>query len=554
MRHTRLTALTVAVTLTALAAACGSDSDDDSEASPSLVETDTTESFPVSTDSDTTEPTGSTVAEDADDVVAAEPIDPNRDIRMLNVSPPPPSWDPATTASGITQIVRFYNAVYDTLLYINADNELEPKLATEWEYDDTNTVLTLTLRDDVTFSDGATFDAAAAKLNLERVQAGTAQTAQLLAGIESIEAPSPTELVITQTEPNVKVLYALGTPASSMVSPDVLENDPESVALNPVGSGPYTLDAVDATTATFVRNDDYWDTSIVFPARQILSSAIDANARINGIITGAVDFIQLSQSPPPPDLIAMVDAGDLELETIQGMPSVISINTSIPPLDNPKVVQAIGYAFDREQLNEITYTGLCEPIGSMFPPGMPGYIEGFGFEYDLDKAKELMEESGVGDVTIQFQAVAGAPTATVELYAAMLAEIGITLEVVQSPAPMVASNFYSGQFAMSVGQLFLSAPDSSFLTEYITGQFNPGNKPAELVDLVNEANALSLDDPDRDAAYEAINEYIFESPVNIPLCQSPNTLVWTPDVVGVEQIPMANIGNMDTSRMGMAAS
>lgn len=547
MRRTRFTAaVAVALAMAALAAACSSDSDDATEATAPTEEVDATDAPADSTEDDTTE---STVA----DVAEVDPIDPTRDLRMLNVSPPPASWDPATTASGITQIVRFYTAVYDTLLYINADDDLEPKLATDWEYDSTNTVLTLTLRDDVTFSDGAKFDAEAAKLNLERVMAGTAQTAQLLAGIESIEAPSPTELVITQSEPNVKILFALGTPASSMVSPLVLENDPGSVAQNPVGSGPYTLESADATTATFTRRDDYWDTSLVFPAHQILSSAIDPNARLNGILTGLVDFIQLSQAPPTPDLLAAVDAGDFVLKTIEGMPSVIAINTSVPPLDNPKVVQAISYAIDREQLNEIVYNGLCTPIGQMFPPGMPGHLDGQGYEFDLDKARELMEESGVGEVTIRFQGVAGGNPTAIDLYSAMLAEIGITLEVVQSPPPLVATNYYSGQFAISPLSLFLSAPDPSFLTEYVTGQFNPGNKPAELVALVEEANALAVDDPDRVAAYEAVNEYLLESPVMVPICQSPNTLVWTPDVVGVDQMPMDDIGNMDTTRMGMAA-
>lgn len=53
----------------------------------------------------------------------------------------------------------FFQAVFDTILQKNSQGEIEPWLATAWEYNDDNTVLTLTLRDDVTFSDGTTLDA-----------------------------------------------------------------------------------------------------------------------------------------------------------------------------------------------------------------------------------------------------------------------------------------------------------------------------------------------------------------------------------------------------------
>ena len=62
----------------------------------------------------------------------------------------------------------YYQAVYDKLLTQDADGQPAAALATEWSYDETNTTLSLTLRDDVTFTDGAAFDADAVKANLVR--------------------------------------------------------------------------------------------------------------------------------------------------------------------------------------------------------------------------------------------------------------------------------------------------------------------------------------------------------------------------------------------------
>ncbi|MEB0015030.1 ABC transporter substrate-binding protein, partial [Glaciimonas sp. Cout2] len=59
-------------------------------------------------------------------------------------------------------------AVYDTLLKADPSGEVGPDLATKWAYNADNTVLTLTLRDDVTFTDGTKFDADAAAQNIIR--------------------------------------------------------------------------------------------------------------------------------------------------------------------------------------------------------------------------------------------------------------------------------------------------------------------------------------------------------------------------------------------------
>ena len=83
---------------------------------------------------------------------------------------------PATTFSA--QDMNFANespyrqAVYDTLLKADPTGKVEPDLATEWKYNDDKTVLTLTLRNDVKFTDGTTFNADAAAQNLIRFRDG----------------------------------------------------------------------------------------------------------------------------------------------------------------------------------------------------------------------------------------------------------------------------------------------------------------------------------------------------------------------------------------------
>ena len=61
-----------------------------------------------------------------------------------------------------------FAAMCDKLVDITPDLEIEPMLATSWEWSDDNLQLTMTLREDVVFHDGEPFNAEAVKFNIER--------------------------------------------------------------------------------------------------------------------------------------------------------------------------------------------------------------------------------------------------------------------------------------------------------------------------------------------------------------------------------------------------
>src|SRR3954469_1713831 len=86
----------------------------------------------------------------------------NTDKLTLAAITPPSSFAIGAMASSGPED-HYYQAVYDKLLALDAKGQPVPWLATEWSYDKTGMTLSLTLRDDVTFTDGAAFDAAAVK-------------------------------------------------------------------------------------------------------------------------------------------------------------------------------------------------------------------------------------------------------------------------------------------------------------------------------------------------------------------------------------------------------
>ncbi len=79
-----------------------------------------------------------------------------------------------------------YNqAVYDSLVQASPTGVIEPHLATAWSYNAAKTVLTMTLRTGVTFTDGTPFNASIAVKNLEAFQKGTSNNASDLVNMAS---------------------------------------------------------------------------------------------------------------------------------------------------------------------------------------------------------------------------------------------------------------------------------------------------------------------------------------------------------------------------------
>jgi peptide/nickel transport system substrate-binding protein len=113
---------------------------------------------------------------------------------------------PATTFEGPDMNwgnESLYNqAVYDSLLQVSPAGVIEPHLATAWSYNAAKTVLTMTLRTGVTFTDGTSFNASVAAQNLEAFQKGTSNNASFLINMASATAVSPTTLVIRLKQPD----------------------------------------------------------------------------------------------------------------------------------------------------------------------------------------------------------------------------------------------------------------------------------------------------------------------------------------------------------------
>ena len=295
----------------------------------------------------------------------------------------------------------YYQAVYDKLLTQDADGKPVADLATEFSYDETNTTLSLTLREGVTFTDGAAFDADAVKANLDVARAATGEAGTALGSISSVEVVDATHVDLVLSRPDPGLLQSLARSSGYMASPDAL--DSPDLATNPVGSGPYVYDA-DASTAgsdyTFTRNEDYWDAdSYPFDTVEV-QYLDDTTAVLNGLRSGQID----GSTAQTNDLQEGAESADLTVTTytsggIEGIYLWDRAGTLAPALGDVRVRQAINYAIDRQSIVDVVKNGLGQPTVQVFGPESDGYdasLEGT-YDFDLDKAQELMAEAGYAD-------------------------------------------------------------------------------------------------------------------------------------------------------------
>ena len=203
-------------------------------------------------------------------------------------------------------------AVYDPLVTRDEAGDYAPSLATEWSISDDLSTYTLTLRDDVVFQDGAPFDAAAVVAHFERLEdpATNCTCINSIASIGSIEAPDPTTVVFTLTQPDAFFLSELTGPIGFIVSPKAAATYGADYPLHPVGTGPFSLESFDPVVLK--KNPDYWqrdDEGRPLPYLDEIEvrPIADEEERLESLRSGDVDLIQTDN--------AAVDRGRRERRT-----------------------------------------------------------------------------------------------------------------------------------------------------------------------------------------------------------------------------------------------
>jgi peptide/nickel transport system substrate-binding protein len=419
------------------------------------------------------------------------------------------SWDPAQAHVG--HYLQPYQAAYDSLILREPDGKLSPMLATEWKYNDTNTKLTVDLRTDVTFSDGAKFDAEAAKANLDHFKkANGPQMAQLTAVSDVAVVDADTiELNLTAADPSLE--FYLSQAAGLMGSPKALGT--EAIKTEPVGSGPYVMDkasTVKDSQSVFTARKDYWNKDIQKFEKVTFKILIDLTARTNALVSGQVDATLLDPKTGKQAEGAKMNLVATEVDW-QGLLLLDRDGTKNTALGNVKVRQAINYAFDRKTIVDQVLLGQGTPTSQPFGKASGAWTEELEnyYSYDPAKAKALLKEAGYETgVVVEVPSVPGFET-QLAVIKQQLSDVGITLNVGSAITNTFTSDVAAQKFTTMFFSLFQGEPwvavNQIISTKALYNAFK--NTTPELQAKID---AVQTAGKDAGKAAQEVNKYVVE--------------------------------------------
>lgn len=308
--------------------------------------------------------------------------------------------------------------VLDTLVAVNPeDGTINPWLATSWEVSPDGKVYTFNLRKDVTFHDGTPFNAEAVKYNFEYtmrpdIKHGFAYPSMGAEAVEEIEVVDDYTIRFTFSTPQPTFLISLSDGGLGIDSPTAMEEaGDDDYGLNVlVGTGPFKfVEWVVNDHITMVRNDEYnWAPSFFkhngppYLDKIIWRDVAETSTRAAALEAGEIHVARLTEP-----LVAQFEGNEdvnILLTPKAGTARMYLMQTAWPPTDDIRVRRAINHAVDREGLLQLpAWSGLGTPGVGPLPDVLlpknidPSILKQYDYEYDPEKAKQILEEAGWTD-------------------------------------------------------------------------------------------------------------------------------------------------------------
>src|SRR5699024_6241025 len=328
----------------------------------------------------------------------------------LIVQPEPPLLVAAFNQQG--PILYVNGKMFQSLLTYDFDLNPQPELAKSWEVSDDGLTIVFHLQENVQWHDGEPFTADDVVFSIGDMLPEVHARARLVFDnyLDSVEKLDDytVQLNLKEAFPALMLMFEPGTvpmmPQHIYAGTDYRDN-PANEA--PIGTGPVMFEEWKRGSYIKLRkNPDYWkpgrphlDELIFHVIPDSASRAVAyENGRIEALRGGDVDNVDVNRLKARPGTAATTKGWEMYSPY-----AYLIMNMRRPPFDNLKVRRALMHALDRQMIVDNIFFGHGSvargPFAAtelFYDPDLPVY------DYDPDKAQQLIEESGInpGDYTI----------------------------------------------------------------------------------------------------------------------------------------------------------
>lgn len=364
------------------------------------------------------------------------------------------TFNPQKASSGLI-IDTLAAQLYDRLLDVDPYTyRLIPELAQSWEVLDNGATYRFHLRKDVPFQTTSWFKPTR-NMNADDVVFSNERvidennpyhgvngsdypyfdSLQFANTVKSVKKLDDYTVEFKLNNPDASFLWHLATHYAPVLSAEYAANlkkrgIEEQIDRLPVGTGPFQL--ADFRAGQYVRlarNGKYWK-GIPRMQQVVIDMGVGGTGRLSKLLTGECDVLAY---PAASQLSILRDDQRLRLTLRPGMNvAYLAFNTNKPPLNDPRVREAVALAINNQRLMQSIYYGTAETAASVLPRASWAYDSGAKVtEYNPEKARQILASLGKKDLVLHLwvpivsQSYNPSPLKTAELIQADLAQVGI---------------------------------------------------------------------------------------------------------------------------------
>lgn len=403
---------------------------------------------------------------------------------MLAIQDVPVNMDPAD--GQLYSSLEVYQNIFSELIQETANFTFQPNLASAWQQEDEKT-WRFDLVDNAVFQNGQPVTANDVKYTAARQNTGHGLAA-FTAVISNVEVINTHSCRFHLQQPYGPMEATVAGFLDIVNQKAVTSANPK---LQPVGCGPYKLAQwVQGDHVTLTRWDKYFKADRPYLDQVTFRSVGDDSVRLDGLQTGQFDWIQAVPGQQASSLmsssaIAHTAAGPF-------LPYWLSLNVTKPPFNDQRVRQAVAWAIDRDEIVKLVFSGTAVAADELVSPPNPWYTGANPFKGpDLDKAKALMRQAGVSNITVPMMTKAAIPVYTqiAQLVQSQLKEIGINVTLQPLGSAEYIAELLAHKPAMTLSYFSVSNdPGITYLliTSNGTAFDSSGPMSPQLMQLVNK--------------------------------------------------------------------
>lgn len=535
-KHDSLTAASVAAMAAALLlSACGSSVSAENEAA-GQTQTETAAENPGQTsetsaaeqtaDGESADPTVVTIARGTDTV----------------------TLDPAFAGDNVDIWVD--SLIFEGLVRASEDGtEIQPCLADTWDISEDGLTYTFHIRDGAKFSDGSDVTAEDAAFSIERAL-NDGSWNSLISCIKEAKAVDDSTVEIDLNNPSGSLLSCLASFICAVYPENYYsEADTDTLTREPLGSGAFYLEEWDPDEKMILKkNPYYWEEGYPLADEIDLLVVPDDNTRLMQLQAGQIDAMEGVSAQMRTQLQSTQGVKILDFPTTHV--DYVSFNYTNEKLNDKRVRQALNYATNREDINQAVFGGLgtlCPsvvwPTAEFFNPDQKSY------DYDPDKAKELLKEAGAENLDLNLIISTGDASSLMEatILKDQWSKVGVNLEIEQMDSSArrdarnnltfeVLLNYFTSDITDTAENMEMFCIKDNFDCWHLGWN---GKEQEEAEKLVKEAGATN-DKEIRKKDYYKAQEIMADNALIIPLCTLPETVAVRDNVSGFEQGILGN--------------